>query len=380
MSDKAMTERRGIARRMRDIKLTLIRQMFEKAPPGAINLGLGEPAFDTAPEILAAARTILDGERIGYTFNGGIGELRELIASRSPGGRDASSVCITVGANGGLLGAMMASVDRGDEVLIPDPGFPTYEALATLAGATPVRYPLPADEDFAFSADRLRSLVTPATRAVIINSPSNPTGHVIPLAELEALADLADEADLTVISDEVYEHFWYGERAPSYGEVSERGLVVNSLSKTEAMTGWRIGWVVGPPEFIAAVTAFNQHSVTCAPALAQRAALVALGEGFEERAARTRADFSGRRELTLEILRAQVKLPFVAPGGSFFVMVEAAPQGNSLEVALDLLAETGVITVPGVGFGDQAARFLRVSFAASEEDIREGLGRIAGYF
>jgi len=375
-----MSERRGVARRMQGIKLTLIRQMFEKAPAGAINLGLGEPAFDTAPEIRTAAIRALEGTRLGYTFNGGIAELRELIARRSPGQRDATSVCVTVGANGGLLGAMMASVDPGDEVLVPDPGFPTYEALATLAGATPVPYETPPEQDFRFSADALRPLITPATRAIVINSPSNPTGQVIPTSELKQLAALADEADLTVISDEVYEHFWYGQRAPSYGEVSDRGLVVNSLSKTEAMTGWRIGWVIGPPEFIRAVTAVNQHSVTCAPALAQRAAIVALSDGFEQRAERTRADFTRRRGLMLELLDREVGLPYVVPGGSFFVMVEAAPDGNSLEVALDLLAATGVITIPGVGFGNQAARFLRVSFAASEDDIREGLQRIAGYF
>jgi aspartate/methionine/tyrosine aminotransferase len=289
-------------------------------------------------------------------------------------------VCVTVGANGGLLASMLAMVDAGDEVLVPDPGFPTYEALASLVGATPVRYPLAAENGFAFSAAALRPLITPATRAVVINSPSNPTGHVIPLAELQALAELADEADLTVISDEVYEHFWYGERSPSYGEVSDRGLVVNSLSKTEAMTGWRIGWVVGPPECIAAVTAVNQHSVTCAPALAQRAAIAALSDGFDERAARTRADFTRRREIMLGLLDAEVGPPYVAPGGSFFVMVEAAPDGNSLEVALDLLEKTGVITIPGIGFGEQASRFLRVSFAASEDDIREGMRRIAAYF
>jgi aspartate/methionine/tyrosine aminotransferase len=375
-----MSERRGVARRMQQIKLTLIRQMFEKAPPGAINLGLGEPAFDTAPEILATAREALAGGRLGYTFNGGMAPLREAVAARYPGAEGAASVCITVGANGGLLGSMMASVDPGDEVLVPDPGFPTYEAVATLAGATPVRYPLPPDGSFAFSAEALRPRLTPATRAVVINSPSNPTGHVIPRAELEALAALADEADLTVIADEVYEQFWYGERSPSYAEVTNRGLVVNSLSKTEAMTGWRVGWVVGPPEFIKAVTAINQHSVTCAPALAQRAAITALQQGFAERAERTRADFGRRRELMLEMIERDLGLPYVEPGGAFFALLEAAPAGNSLEVALDILEKTGVITVPGVGFGDQATRFLRLSFAASEADIREGLGRMAEYF
>jgi len=374
-----VSERRGVARRLQGVSLSLIRQVFEKAPPGAINLGLGEPAFDTAPEIIATAREALAGGRLGYTFNGGMAELRQLIAERSPGQRGMESVCVTVGANGGLLGSMLAAVDAGDEVLVPDPGFPTYEALSNMVGARPVRYAMGAADGFRFSVDALAALITPATRAVVINSPSNPTGQVIPLAELEKLARLAEDHDLTVISDEVYRHFYYGERSPSYGEVSNRGLVVNSLSKTEAMTGWRIGWVVGPPEFIVGVTAINQHSVTCAPALAQRAALTALGPGADERSARTRDEFARRRAVMLENIDRQLGLPRIEPGGSFFVLVEAAPQGNSLEVALDILAKTEVVTVPGVAFGDEAARFLRLSFAASEADIVEGLRRIADY-
>lgn len=375
-----MTQRRGVARRLDGVSLSLIRQVFEKAPPGAVNLGLGEPAFDTAAEILDSAHRVLDEGRLGYTFNGGIAELRELVANRSPGHRGADSVCITVGANGGLLGSMLASVDFGDEVLVPDPGFPTYAAAAALAGARAVRYRMEAAGGFRFSAAALRPLITPATRAVVINSPSNPTGHVIAETELAQLAQIADDEDLMVISDEVYQNFYYGERCSSYLDVSSRGLVVNSLSKTEAMTGWRIGWVVGPPEFIAAITAINQHSVTCAPTLSQRAALVALSTGSEERAEQTRADFVRRRQLMLDTIDRELEMARIAPEGAFFVLIEAVPAGNSLEVALDILDKTEVITVPGVAFGDQAARFLRLSFAASEADITEGLGRLAAYF
>ncbi len=375
-----MTQRRGVARRLDGVSLSLIRQVFEQAPPGAINLGLGEPSFATAAEILDSAHQALDGGRLGYTFNGGIAELRELVATHSPGDHGADSVCITVGANGGLLGSMLASVDAGDEVLVPDPGFPTYAATARLAGARPVRYGMEAAGGFRFSAAALRPLITPATRAVVINSPSNPTGHVVAETELAQLAQIADDEDLMVISDEVYQTFYYGERSPSYLEVSSRGLVVNSLSKTEAMTGWRIGWVVGPPEFIAAITAINQHSVTCAPTLSQRAALVALGAGNEARAAQTRADFGRRRQLMLDTIDRELDMPCIAPQGAFFVLLEAAPAGDSLEVALDILDKAAVITVPGVAFGDQAARFLRLSFAASTTDITEGLGRLAEYF
>ena len=375
-----MNDRRGVARRLDGVSLSLIRQVFEKAPPNAINLGLGEPAFATAAVIVDAARTVLETEQLRYTFNGGIPELRTLIAERAPGEHTADSVCVTVGANGGLLGSMLAAVDAGDEVLVPDPGFPTYEAIASLAGAHPVRYPMAADDGFCFSAAALQTLITDKTRAVVINSPSNPTGRIIPESELRSLAALADAHDLMVISDEVYREFHYGVPCPSFLDVSDRGLVVNSLSKTEAMTGWRIGWVVGPPEFIGAITAINQHSVTCAPTLSQRAALRALGDDAAERAAGTRADFDRRRRLMLDTIDDQLGLPRIEPDGAFFVLLDAAPGGDSLEMALDILEKTSVVTIPGVAFGQEASRFLRLSFAATEEDIAEGLRRLADYF
>jgi len=375
-----VSDRRGVARRLDGVSLSLIRQVFEKAPPNAINLGLGEPAFATAAVIVDAARTVLETEQLRYTFNGGIPELRTLIAERAPGEHTADSVCVTVGANGGLLGSMLAAVDAGDEVLVPDPGFPTYEAIASLAGAHPVRYPMAADDGFCFSAAALQTLITDKTRAVVINSPSNPTGRIIPESELRSLAALADAHDLMVISDEVYREFHYGVPCPSFLDVSDRGLVVNSLSKTEAMTGWRIGWVVGPPEFISAITAINQHSVTCAPTLSQRAALRALGDDAAERAAATRADFDRRRRLMLDTIDDQLGLPRIEPDGAFFVLLDAAPGGDSLEMALDILEKTSVVTIPGVAFGQEASRFLRLSFAATEEDIAEGLRRLADYF
>ena len=275
---------------------------------------------------------------------------------------------------------MLVSVDAGDEVLVPNPGFPTYEAITSLAGAHPVFYPMSADDGFCFSVDALERLITKKTRAVVINSPSNPTGHIIPSSELKKLATFADAHDLMVISDEVYHEFYYGEPCPSFLDVSDRGLVVNSLSKTEAMTGWRIGWTVGPPEFISAITAVNQHSVTCAPTLSQRVALRALGAGAEERAAGTRADFARRRGLMLKLIDDQLRLPRIAPEGAFFVLMEAAPSGDSLELALDILDNTNVITVPGAAFGKQSSRFLRLSFGAAEVSISEGLRRLGGYF
>ena len=368
-----------VARRLDGIGISLTRQMFENAPPGAINLALGEPMFDTAEQIVSSGHGALDDGRLPYTSNAGLPELRTAIAAEAPGSLKAESVCVTVGATGALLGALFATVDPGDEVLVPDPGFPAYAAIASIAGAQPIRYPIPSAQGFRFSADSLQRFVTERTRAIVINTPSNPTGHVIPRAELERVAEVAEQHDLTVISDEVYREIYFGDPPASFLDVSEEGLVVYSLSKTESMTGWRLGWVVGPPELIRAVTVINQYTVTCAPTLAQRAALEAFGPTAIERARDMRAEFDRKRRLLTGLIDNELGLPYVDPEGAFFVLVEAAPRGNSLDVARDVLQETGVITVPGTGFGHQAARFLRLSFSATEDEIREGLRRLGGY-
>ncbi len=329
--------------------------------------------------IVATGREALDSGRLPYTFNGGLAELRDSIATAAAADVTAESVCVTVGATGGLLASMFATVDAGDEVLVPDPGFASYAAMASIAGARPVRYPMPAAEGFRFSADSLRRFVTRRTRAIVINTPSNPTGHVIPHDELARVAEIAMEHDLAVISDEVYREIYFGEPPASFLDVSDRGMVVYSLSKTESMTGWRLGWVIGPPELIGAATVINQYTVTCAPTLAQRAALEALGPAATERAGRMRAEFDSKRRLMTELIDQELGLPYFDPEGAFFVLVEAAPRNNSIEVALDVLRETGVITVPGAGFGHQAGRFLRLSFSGTEDDIREGVRRLATY-
>jgi aspartate/methionine/tyrosine aminotransferase len=205
---------------------------MEAAPLGAINLGFGEPTFDTPKAILQAAHRAVDAGRLGYTPTAGIPELRQAIADYSGSELGADSVLVTVGTQEALFATMLAWLDLGDEVLVPDPGFPAYPAIARLAGARPVSYPLSASEGFRFHTESLESRITPRTRALILNSPANPTGGIISREELRKVAELAREQQLLVISDEVYREIYFADRPPSYLDVSSDGVVVSSLSKS----------------------------------------------------------------------------------------------------------------------------------------------------
>ncbi|MFQ5743112.1 MAG: pyridoxal phosphate-dependent aminotransferase [Acidobacteriota bacterium] len=363
--------------RLEEVGISLIRQVFDAAPPEAINLGLGEPTFDTPGAILAAAHAALERGRLGYTANAGLPELRRAIAARADAGPDEDSVCVTAGASEALLASMLARLGPGDEVLVPDPGYPAYPAIARLAGAKPVAYRLRAEEGFRFTATSLAQAVTAKTRAVVLNSPANPTGTVIPADQLEQVAQLAACHDLLVISDEVYREIYFGERPASYLQVSADGLIIGSLSKMASMTGWRLGWVIGPPAIIRPITVVHQYAVTCAPTLSQMAALAALGDEATLQLEAMRNRFLAHRDLMVERVQNRLGFPYLLPQGAFYLLVEAAPVGNSLAVALELLERARVITVPGAAFGQQADRFLRLSFSASKDDIREGIDRLA---
>lgn len=376
-----MTPRRP-ATRLDGLGVSLIRQVFEAAPADAINLGLGDPDANTPQPILAAAGQALSG-RLPYTPNAGEPALRQRVAEIAAewSGRetlDGSWVCITVGATGALHTALLAWVGPGDEVLLPDPGYPSYAAATQLAGAEPVSYPLVAAEGFRLDVEAVAERVSPATRALVVNSPSNPCGTTVPRETLESLAELAADHELLVVSDETYREIWFGEPPTSWLEVADDGLVIGSLSKSAAMTGWRVGWLVGPPERIEPVVVVNQYTVTCAPTLSQRAALAAFDPTSRERMEELRGELEGRRDLMTRLVDEQLGLPRSQPAGAYYLMVEAAPDGGGLQLAMELL-EAGVITIPGEAFGKEARSWLRLSYAASEDAIREGIDRLASY-
>ena len=264
--------------------------------------------------------------------------------------------------------------DPGDEVLVPDPGFVLYAPHARLAGAVPVPYELKEARGFLPDLDELEERVTPRTRAIVVNSPSNPTGAVFPKEIVDRLAAFADRHDMTIVSDEVYEEIVYDVPAVSFWGRTDRAVVVNSFSKMLATTGWRIGYVVAPRPLAVEINKIHYHIMACPPTPAQVAVLAGLAS---DRATRKMVDeFRQRRELVVRTLAKVSGLSTVPPDGAFYVFPRFSWPASSSEVAGALLAR-GLITTPGDAFGSLGSSHLRLSFAASRDDLRRGLAILA---
>jgi aspartate/methionine/tyrosine aminotransferase len=375
---------RLLAGRMTGMEKTLIRRINDLADPSCINLGLGELRFPTPKAVLDHVRENVDSWRLGYSPNEGFPELRELIAARAGEGVSPDQVCVTVGAEEALLAALMVLVDAGDEVLIPDPGFPAYPSLVRLAGGEPKAYPLLPEDDFGLRAEKLMGLVTDKTRAIIINSPNNPTGAVHSSKELQTLARGVQALPLTVISDEVYRDIVFGEPAASLAALTDRCVTVNSLSKSHSMAGWRIGWCVAPPDIAKAVRTFHQLAVMCVSSLSQYAAIHAL-RGFADRELRANLEeLRKRRDFAMACVDRYTGFPYVAPAGTFYLFVDVsiglAKFDSPLDAALKLLAGEKVVTIPGSAFGRIGEGYMRISFAPEPDALEEGIRRIGRFF
>jgi aspartate/methionine/tyrosine aminotransferase len=374
----------SLAGRMLGMEKTMIRRINDLADASCINLGLGELKFPTPKAILDHVRENLGAWRLGYSPNEGFPELRRLIAEQSGESVSPEQVCVTVGAEEALLDVLMVLVGAGDEVLIPDPGFPAYPSLVRLAGGEPITYPLLPEDDFAFRAERVTGLITGKTKAVIINSPNNPTGSVHSSKQLETLARGVQALPLTVISDEVYRDIVFGEPAVSFAALADRCVTVNSLSKSHSMAGWRIGWCVAPPDIAKAVRTFHQLAVMCVPSLSQYAAIHAL-RGFADQELRENLEeLRKRRDFAMACVDRYTGFPYVAPAGTFYLFVDVSRRlakfSNSLDAALKLLAEEKVVTIPGSAFGQIGERYLRISFAPEPDALEEGIRRMGRFF
>ncbi|MEM3413906.1 MAG: aminotransferase class I/II-fold pyridoxal phosphate-dependent enzyme, partial [Thermoplasmata archaeon] len=255
------------AKRFSNIEISGIRKMFEGAPPDAINLGLGEPDFQPPECVLNALQNAVKNGFNKYGPIGGIPELRNEIASRynrlAP--TKSENVIITDGATEALFATIMAIIDEGDEVLIPDPGFPLYESHVKICGGKPIFYSLSQKNDFVPDTSELLGLISPKTKAIIVNSPSNPTGGVIPVKCIEELVAIADQKNIVVISDEVYDHIIYEEKHESFWGRCRNAVIINSFSKTYAMTGWRIGFLLAPPHLMPHIFKSHYHLIACPP-------------------------------------------------------------------------------------------------------------------
>ncbi|HYE64117.1 MAG TPA: aminotransferase class I/II-fold pyridoxal phosphate-dependent enzyme [Pyrinomonadaceae bacterium] len=365
------------ATRLRGIEKSLIRQVFDRARPGSINLGLGEPDLPTPEVIRRAAVQIVSEERNGYTQHAGLKALRDLVAADYPQLQlTPEQVIITAGSQEALYLALMTIVDQGDEVLLPDPGFVAYPAIVRMAGGRPIFYRLPASRSFGFDREDFRRRLSPRTKAVVCISPSNPTGRILSNDDLASMAEALQGTGVHVISDEIYRDLYYTEKRPaSISEYYARTIVISGLSKSMSMTGWRLGWLGGEEAVVRSALILHGYVTSCASTVSQKAALSAWTTEAAEARASMRRTFHKRRDRLLELLTHELGLRAVASEGAFYLMVDVSAYGSSMRVA-EMMLEHGVITVPGMAFGSEAEGFLRVSFCADEVVLAEGVRRM----
>lgn len=357
----------------------MIRKISDRAKPGSISLGLGEPDLPTPDVIRRAAVRVIQEEQNGYSLQAGLPALREFVArDNSHLKLSLDQIIITAGSQEALYLALMTLIEAGDEVLIPNPGFIAYPMITNMAGGRAVFYPLPAKNDFGFDLDDFKRRLSSRTKVVICTSPSNPTGRALTKDDLEGMAQAvsASGSDAFIISDEIYRGLYYTPEPPSsISEFYPRTMVINGLSKSMSMTGWRIGWLAGEEDVIRAALVFHGYVTTCASTVSQKAALAAWTD--EAAAARhdMRATFHRRRDHLLLMLRNELGLRCVTPDGAFYTMVDVSHYGESLRVAETGL-EQGVVTVPGSAFGSESDGYLRISFCADEAKLSEGVRRL----
>jgi aspartate aminotransferase len=364
-------------KRLQGIEKSVIRQMLDRARPGSINLGLGEPDLPTPDVIRRAAVKAIVEEQNGYTSHAGLPALREKIARDYPylEGKP-ERVAVTAGSQEALYLALLALVEEGDEVLLPNPGFVAYPTIVRMAGGTSTFYRLPREKDFAFDVDEFRRALSPRTKVVVCISPSNPTGRVLSRDDLAGIGDALRDHGAYLISDEIYRDLYYtAERPGSLSSFYERTIVIGGLSKSMSMTGWRLGWLCGQETLVQAALVLHGYVTTCASAVSQKAALAAWSEEAEQARAGFRDTFRARRDHLLSLVESELGLRAVLPEGAFYTMLDLSAYGSSMKVA-DALLEQRVITVPGVGFGSEAEGFLRVSFCADYDTLSEGVSRI----
>lgn len=364
---------------LRGIDKSMIRKISDRAKPGSISLGLGEPDLRTPEVIRRAAVRVIQEEQSGYTLQGGLPALQQLVAGDYPHLKlSPNQVIITAGSQEALYLTLMTLVEPGDEVLMPNPGFIAYPMITRMAGGREVLYQLPAKNDFGFDLDDFKSRLSERTKVVICISPSNPTGRALSKDDLAGMADAvtASGSDAFIISDEIYRELYYTpERPASISEFYPRTIVVSGLSKSMSMTGWRIGWLAGEEDVVRAALIFHGYVVTCASSISQKAALAAWTDEAATARAEMRAIFHRRRDHLLDLLRNQLGLRCVTPDGAFYTMVDVSAYGDSLRVA-EAGLEQGVVTIPAAAFGNESEGFLRISFCADEAKLTEGVRRL----
>jgi aspartate aminotransferase len=366
-----------LPRRMQGLKPTLIRQFFERALPDSINFGLGEPDLPTPQFMRDEAARIVRDEQNGYTSHPGIPALRDKIAEQYPHlNLPRTGVVVTCGSQEAMTAAFMCIVDEGDEVLVPNPSFPAYDACVRIAQGKPVHYRLPADKDFAFDISNFKSQITERTKAAVVISPSNPTGKILKPEDLKQIGDALKGTGIYLISDEIYSDLYFGERPHSATEYYDKTVIVSGLSKSLSMTGWRLGWAAcKDAELINAIQILHGFLTVCTSTITQKASLIAWTDEAEAAKRNAREIYKKRGAFIVDLLDKELGLHATSPEGAFYTMLDVRSLGDDLEIAEKCLQHR-VITVPGVAFGEEAKGFLRISFCNTEEKMAEGVKRM----
>lgn len=372
------------------VQPSLTRKLFNLAKQydDVIDFTLGDPDVQPHQDIKDAGCRAIQLGKTRYSQNSGLLELREVITSyyqRQEGFtfNPVSEVIVTVGAMEGLYLALLSLLDPEDEVIIPAPYYVNYVQMVKMCHAVPVVVDNPETDALSFNVEDVEKAITPKTRAIIINTPSNPSGKIIPWEKIEQLAQIAKEHDLVVIADEVYKCLIYDQTQfksiVSIEGMRERTILINSLSKEFCMTGWRIGYVIAPEEVIAAMTKLQENIVACAPLPSQYAAIQALSG--EDNYSRNMVEiFTKRRNVLVEGIQSIPLLKCTPPDATFYLMVDISATGmKSEEFSIELLKSVQVALVPGITYGLSCDNYVRIAFTLDEEKIREGIKRIASF-
>lgn len=353
---------------------------LESAGRDIVRLEIGDPDLPTPEIVTKAAEAAMESGDTGYTQSAGLPSLRDAVAAHCSDAYgvsiDPGNVVVTQGTSPAMLLVFGALLDPGDEVVISDPGYPAYSNYVEFLGGVARRVRVRAQEGFRFRPEEIRAAITPRTRAIMINSPANPMGTVLPPEDLAQLAAIAEETGVWIVSDEIYHGLQFEGRERSILEFTDRAFVLNGFSKAYAMTGWRLGYLIAPPEFVRPCEVIQQNFFLCANHFVQVAGTVALTQGAGD-VARMRAIYDERRRYLVPALREIGLTVSTMPTGAFYVFADASSWStDSLGLARRILEEAGVSTAPGIDFGEGGEGFLRLSYATSLDRLREGVSRL----
>lgn len=370
-----------VARRLLGIEMSGIRKMFDLVAPDSVNMGLGEPDFEPAPHVIEALhQATLRGDN-HYGPSLGLPALREALAERIATKWKSSvakeNIIVTAGATQGLMAVAQTFIDHGDEVMVPDPGFVLYASQARICGGVPVYYNLHHENGYRPDLEQIKNRITPRTKLLVANSPSNPTGVCMTRDEVRAIAEIAQDHDIMVVADEVYDIMTYDEEHHSFLSHMDNVVWVNSFSKTYAMTGWRLGCIATKREYVKAIETMHYYTVACPPTPIQHAGVAAL-HGPQDPVDNMIGEFRKRRDRIVERLQKIPGMHIEKPGGAFYAMPRYDFAMPSTKMALEL-AQRGLICSPGSAFGKHGERHLRFSYATSLSEIDRGMDILQDY-